>query len=99
MAKWFLELLQLCKSGLIRSKYTEIMGLNSHTATEIMTPAQSINVDDLILVSWHKFSCRNAACLPGRTGREMYQVAPLIQTSFVLVKVCNVQCTLSSSCF
>lgn len=24
------------------------MGLNSHTATEIMTPTQSINVDDLI---------------------------------------------------
>lgn len=71
----------------IRSKYAAITGLNSHTATEIMTPTQSINVDDLILVGWREFSCRNAACLPARTDGETYRVAPLMQTGSFLVSV------------
>lgn len=66
----------------------EIMGLNSHTAAEIMTPTESVNVDDLILVRMAVSS--SVQMLPvflwGRTGHVLSQNTDA--DSFSAVRVC-----------
>lgn len=88
MPSRFLELLQLFRAGLLHSQHAEIMGLNSHTATEIMTPAHSVHVDDLILVSGSEFSCRKAACVLARKAGEMYRVTTLMR-NYVAPRACG----------
>lgn len=56
MKEWLLKLLQLFRLDFSQSQDTEIMGFNSPTTNEIMTPTKSLNLVNLILVRCIEFS-------------------------------------------
>lgn len=69
MKEWLLKLLQFFRLDLIQSQDTEIMGFNSPTTNEIMTPTKSLNLVNLILVRCIEFSVsllHGATCSVGQ---------------------------------